>query len=92
MFQAAGTSEHVAKHALWEHQPFYDCFEAFRDGFYVCFGFNLEASYHENVKNFAVCYEKLYLSITTKVHVLIGNVTELGFFVSKALFVNYNQE
>ena len=63
-----------------ELQPFYDCFVAFRDVMYACFGFTLDAAYHEKVTNFAACYEKLKLSITTKVHVLIRHVPE---FIAK---------
>ena len=90
--RAALTSGHVDNTLPEELQPLYDGYVALRDVMYVFFGFNLDASYHDKVTNFAACYEKLNLPISTTttkvqwlVHVFISYLPELDILCEQVV-------
>ena len=56
--------------------PFIETFKAFNEVITSCYGTNLISKYKELIKNFSICYRRLPINVTPKVHVVFFHVED----------------
>ena len=65
--------------------PFIETFKAFNEVIKSCYGTNLFPNYKELIKNFRICYRRLPINVTPKVHAVFFHVEDFCELVGMGL-------